>query len=86
MGFIRRSHEEWQKLSPNARERLLKGLAKTTVGYCKSWWGGKSFSELAKVEDFDDLPGDLCGRLMLAVTDSGFSIKENRRVDRQMRG
>ena len=82
MSMLERVAWEWGALSPAAREKLLSELAATTNGYAADWWGGVPFGALSECNDFDSLPNDLCGRLMLAVTESGFSVDENARVQR----
>jgi hypothetical protein len=85
MSFLEHTNKEWQKLSSKEREELLRELAASIPGYQPTWWGGISFEALAGINDLDDLPGDLCGRLIIAITKDGFSIDENRRVEETLR-
>ncbi len=86
MSFLEHIKKEWQKLSSKDREELLRGLAASTPCYQPTWWGGISFEALAGINDLDDLPGDLCGRLIIALTENGFSVDENRRVEAILKG
>ena len=83
MGSLEYAEQSWAKLSSDEREAFLGRLAKATPGYNSGYWGGISFEDLATA-NFDDLPSDLRGRLMMAVTEKGFSIKESRQVEKKL--
>jgi len=72
----------WEDMSAEDRQSLLEGLRQSLSDYQESWWGGKSPEELSQEDDFDSLPGDLSGRLLLAFTNNGFSVAESERGQR----
>lgn len=81
MGFLDHANRAWAALSPAERETLLSALASATPGYrADTWWGGMPIGALRDGGDYDSLPADLQGRLLIALTDGGFSVEESQRV------
>jgi hypothetical protein len=71
----------WQGMSIPERETLLGELAEA-IHLKPGWWSGMTIEAIAQIPSFDSLPGDLRGRLFLAVTDDGFSVAEHERASR----
>jgi len=79
MSFDETVKRNWQKMSIPERENFLDQLA-VEMKQGPHLWGGKSTEDLAQIHNTDDLPSELRGRLITAVTESGFSVAENKRA------
>lgn len=75
----------WSKMTPAEREKFL-GELEGVSGRQPSWGGGLPVWALAQIGTLDDLPHDLRGRLIMAVTEHGFSTAEASRVEAMLRG
>lgn len=75
MGFPEMGERLWQKMRISEREIFLAQLAEATHRK-PEWWDGMTSEAIARTSCFDDVPGDLRGTLMLAMTEEGFSIKK----------
>ena len=66
----------WFLLTVTERRELLCGMYEV-VGSA-SVWDGVPIEVFVDTPDFDSLPHDLCGHLLLASTPTGYSIAEFR--------
>lgn len=69
--------KHWSALSMFDRALLLNDLG--INGGNENYLAGKTIDQLIQY-DQDNLPGEVRGRLIMAVTDDGFSVKEYERV------
>lgn len=76
MGFNEIGEKHWAALPSMERFNLLNDLA-DEIG--DPSWAGETF-DVSQIPSFDDVPSDIRGRLILAMTDTGFSLQEYRRV------
>lgn len=67
MGFEELGERLWQGMSGSERVSFLKALAKM---------GWDPIETLALVPRFDEVPGNLRGLLIMAMTEEGFSIEK----------
>lgn len=71
-----------------ARRQLLSSL-KSEIRrvwgerFSRTVWDGRSIMDLARIYNSDDLPGDLCGALLIACTGKGFSVAKYRKYYRR---
>ena len=73
MDLFERSVLVWSQMTPAERVLFLDQLkAEVASG---QFWTEAPTEDWAAVESFDRLPQDLRGRLMMAVTSSGFSVE-----------
>lgn len=73
----------WSTLPILDRAILLKGLG--INGENENYLAGKTMDQIIQ-SDQDGLPGEIRGRLIMAVTDDGFSVKEYERVKAAVSG
>ena len=71
MGAIESCRETWSKMTREERKELL----------MKLWWGDMSPRLLAAIDDYDNLPPQLRGKLIMAYTENGFSVTEYTRTE-----
>jgi hypothetical protein len=69
--------ETWRALTPDERRAILTGIQAISPAFNGA---GKSAAVLSYIDDADDLPADVFGRLILATTDIGFDLDEYRRT------
>lgn len=81
MGFAETGERLWQMMSVAERVKFLRSLAKA-IKRQPTWWGGRTIEVIADIPSFDNLPGDLRGRLFLAMKKDGFSIQELARTQK----
>jgi len=79
MGFEETGNRLWLKMSISDRVSFLRLLEKAIKREPK-WWDGLTLEDIARIPSFDDLPSDLRGRLIMAITPERFSITEQKRV------
>lgn len=77
MGFIEICERNWSGMNINEREDLLNLLMKQIPEQLKV---GLYVFRLARIPSFNDLPPEICGRLICAVTEKGFSVDEHNRI------
>lgn len=75
MSLLIRAQENWESLSVADRAALLADL-KACMADDPALWDELPAEMLAHVPDFDSLPGDLCGHLIMALTPSGFRAEK----------
>ena len=75
MNLFEHSSEVWAQMSPGERVLFLDKLK--TVVVSAAGWLQVSAEDWAEI-DFNRLPSDLRGRLMMSVTSTGFSVERYR--------
>ena len=70
----------WSEMSITDRQTFLEELSESLSEVKKPWWMGKSPKELSIENNFNYLPQELCGDLILAVAKNVFSVAESKRV------
>jgi len=75
--------ENWNKMSIFERKDFLRKL-EIAIDRKTKWWGCQTVEALAQIGSFDDLPSDLWGRMIMAITKDGFLIKEYERTKKVM--
>lgn len=66
----------WGRAPVVERERFLRILQREIP---KASWASTSSEDLAAIEDFELLPSELKARLLMSVTEGGFSLERYRR-------
>ena len=79
MGFTETGERNWLVMSFQDRKDFLDKLA-IAINRKPDWWNGRTTQSIARIFRFDDLPGDLRGRVIMAMTEDGFSIEEQART------
>lgn len=84
MDFNEIGEKHWAAISSVERFTLLNDLAAEIGKHdFKPGWIDETFV-VAQIPSFDDVPSEIRGRLMLAMTDAGFDLQEYRRVVRKI--
>lgn len=78
MGFAETGEHIWRAMSISERVGFLDRLA-SEINRKPEWWNGLTFEAIARISSYDDLPSDLRGRMIMAMTEDGFSIEELRK-------
>ena len=76
MNLFEHSSEVWAQMSPGEMALFLNKLKAEILS--NAAWLAAPCEGWAAVEDFNRLPSDLRGRLMMSVTSSGFSVERYR--------
>lgn len=79
MGFTDTGERLWRGMPIPERTSLLKDLAEAR--HQEPTWGGLSLEAVSQIRSFDDLPSELRGQLIMAMTEEGFSVMEKERVE-----
>lgn len=83
MGFGETGERLWKEMSISERVSFLKALARA-IHRQPTCWGGLTPEAVARIPSFDDLPSDLYGRLIMAMTEQGFSIEKQAETQKIM--
>lgn len=75
MDFRDTCAERWRMMRVKERRELLEKL-RESMEYYPALWKEEPIEVLANLPDFDILPSDLCGHLILALDKSGFSVEK----------
>ena len=81
MGFTEVGERFWREMPVAKRLKFLKALA-TAMHLQPPYWGCLDLDTISHIPSFDDLPSDLRGRLIRAMTEKGFSIKQQAKSQR----
>jgi hypothetical protein len=73
MSIIESCENNWQALPPSERYALLEKIQQVSPKFDTE---GKGIRVLSFVDDYNDLPADIRGRLIFALTETGFDITE----------
>lgn len=77
MSAVGRAGDAWFDLTVREREELLSGMHQAMGGV--SVWDDVPIEVFANTPDFESLPPDLAGHLLIAHTPTGYSLEEFRR-------
>lgn len=75
MSFVSQCSFEWAKMAPAERLKLLDGL-KAKMASQPDIWDGTPPEAMADTADFNSLPSDLQGHLMLALGERGLTVEQ----------
>jgi hypothetical protein len=82
MSILELCESTWRTMTPADRQDLLEEINRVTAPVVIDT-EGQTLSELAAIPNYHDLPSDARGRLIMAITDNGFTIAEYTRLLRR---
>lgn len=75
MSIVETASEFWKTMTVAEREELLKKL-EDTMSDGSSEWQETPREVFTNTPDFNSLPSDLCGHLLISLTSDGFSAEK----------
>ncbi|OHA06632.1 MAG: hypothetical protein A2934_01020 [Candidatus Sungbacteria bacterium RIFCSPLOWO2_01_FULL_47_10] len=75
MSILSHCKKLWESATVPNRKKFLEQMAQA-MGNPANVWNEVPLWALANIPDFDSLPSDLCGHLLVACTESGFDSEK----------
>lgn len=75
MSAVGKAKRAWENLTVAERRSVLKALGEA-MSKKTSQWQEIPIEALVHIPDFDSLPSDLCGHLLISLTTRGFSSEK----------